>query len=273
MSGLLTLVVIYTYTMLQWQPDRSYEHVKLWNDVLEEHAKALQLELKHERDRKRQERMKSLQQEIANATSTNLTSTTHYLRGKDGVKQPPEQFDRFYSTFLLFWIGSTIARVYLRASIQQSTTSRSSIRERRLAREEQQRRFQQWVDRLNQQRRENGQPALSMESLQLVMREQLSGNDYDQLLQFHEEAASVATQAGASDEEIRRLPSRTLRADDDLLQSHDEERNHCPICLEAYEVGEDVRTIPCFHSFHAHCCDPWLRQKAICPVCKHPALA
>ena len=28
-------------------------------------------------------------------------------------------------------------------------------------------------------------------------------------------------------------------------------------------------TLPCFHSFHTSCCEQWLRQSAVCPVCKH----
>mmetsp|Transcript_34108 Transcript_34108/g.49944 ORF Transcript_34108/g.49944 Transcript_34108/m.49944 type:complete len:346 (-) Transcript_34108:9-1046(-) len=46
----------------------------------------------------------------------------------------------------------------------------------------------------------------------------------------------------------------------------------CAICLESYNVGEKVRTIPCFHTFHTKCIDPWLSTKAECPVCKYPAL-
>ena len=46
----------------------------------------------------------------------------------------------------------------------------------------------------------------------------------------------------------------------------------CPICLEPYRMGDQVRTVPCFHSFHTECIDPWLRQQAICPICKYTAL-
>ena len=77
---------------------------------------------------------------------------------------------------------------------------------------------------------------------------------------------------GATAAEIGRLPTRTVgetqQGDDDLLR----ENSTCPVCLERYAVGEVVRTIPCFHTFHSTCIDPWLAQRAECPVCKHSAI-
>ncbi|PXF48714.1 E3 ubiquitin-protein ligase SDIR1 [Gracilariopsis chorda] len=43
---------------------------------------------------------------------------------------------------------------------------------------------------------------------------------------------------------------------------------HCIICLEDFEHGMKIRTLPCFHRFMAECIDPWLQQQAKCPVCK-----
>jgi len=113
---------------------------------------------------------------------------------------------------------------------------------------------------------------------------------------------------GATEEEIGLYPSRILQSGDDLLLmsppeaeesgplsiagGHQQDaaagasqsgpvnrnininsnssRDQCVICLERFRVGDEIRTISCTHAFHRGCVDPWLRQKAICPICKHP---
>lgn len=45
----------------------------------------------------------------------------------------------------------------------------------------------------------------------------------------------------------------------------------CSVCLEVYGEGTRVTTLPCQHSFHADCIEPWLRLQGIsatCPLCK-----
>eukprot|EP00741_Cyanophora_paradoxa_P009861 tig00001668_g9552.t1 len=53
------------------------------------------------------------------------------------------------------------------------------------------------------------------------------------------------------------------------------EGNECPICMLAYEEGDQVRTLPCFHRFHADCVGTWLvggsAVKKTCPCARPPA--
>lgn len=45
------------------------------------------------------------------------------------------------------------------------------------------------------------------------------------------------------------------------------------ICMDVFEAGDDVRSLPCLHRFHVACVDRWLTQHAAtCPVCKMPIL-
>jgi hypothetical protein len=95
-------------------------------------------------------------------------------------------------------------------------------------------------------------------------------------MRFHEEA-TLAESMGATQAEIDRCPQRTI-ADysDDLLiapehSAEAESAHHCAICLDMYQMGDQVRTLPCFHAMHVHCIDPWLRHRAVWPVCKHAA--
>lgn len=68
-----------------------------------------------------------------------------------------------------------------------------------------------------------------------------------------------------SDITIRRTSSRNNITDDN-------NKRNCSICLAPYEVGDNVRTIPCLHYFHHQCIDPWLKSNSSCPVCKHSCL-
>lgn len=54
-----------------------------------------------------------------------------------------------------------------------------------------------------------------------------------------------------------------------MLRSAD--ASTCAICLTDFVVDESVRMMRCFHHFHPHCIDTWLRSKAECPICKFPA--
>ena len=41
----------------------------------------------------------------------------------------------------------------------------------------------------------------------------------------------------------------------------------CSICTEDFEVGQDVRVLPCNHQFHPACIDPWLLNvSGTCPL-------
>ncbi|RIA92471.1 hypothetical protein C1645_63809 [Glomus cerebriforme] len=43
----------------------------------------------------------------------------------------------------------------------------------------------------------------------------------------------------------------------------------CPICLDDFESGEELRLLPCQHRYHTLCIDPWLLDiSPLCPMCK-----
>lgn len=67
----------------------------------------------------------------------------------------------------------------------------------------------------------------------------------------------------ASAEAIQSLPVHTIRN-----LPEDPEAAKCMVCLCQYEMGEDVRTLPCFHRFHVSCVDEWLNRSVLCPLCK-----
>jgi hypothetical protein len=41
----------------------------------------------------------------------------------------------------------------------------------------------------------------------------------------------------------------------------------CSVCLGEYELGQELRTLPCAHHFHQPCLDEWLTKSTSCPLC------
>eukprot|EP00913_Durusdinium_trenchii_P013312 g12494.t2 len=72
---------------------------------------------------------------------------------------------------------------------------------------------------------------------------------YEELLQLAEELGSVP-HPRATPEMLGRLP---------LYRYNGAEKDtRCVICQEAYEIGEEVRKLPCSHTYHRACIDRWL---------------
>lgn len=52
----------------------------------------------------------------------------------------------------------------------------------------------------------------------------------------------------------------------DPFSSHDAQS--CSICLCDFEPGDERRTLPCNHAFHADCIKAWFQEALECPMCK-----
>lgn len=66
------------------------------------------------------------------------------------------------------------------------------------------------------------------------------------------------TAAGAAVTQVPHEPAHAADEDNSL---------GCSICTEDFERGQDVRVLPCNHSFHPACIDPWLLNvSGTCPL-------
>lgn len=71
----------------------------------------------------------------------------------------------------------------------------------------------------------------------------------------------------ANPRDVHALPTCVLDARQ--LESLPEEAKECTICMESFREGDELRTLPCLHRFHAGCVDRWFQEQAKCPICKH----
>ena len=65
---------------------------------------------------------------------------------------------------------------------------------------------------------------------------------------------------GASEEEIETIPT--------IKVVEGEAEGDCAICLEPFAAGDELRMLPCKHSFHQPCLDNWLKINGTCPYCR-----
>ncbi len=83
------------------------------------------------------------------------------------------------------------------------------------------------------------------------------------LVEISQNASEIEYGEGATLEDIEQLPVISFPAE--VIQE-----SSCPICLELYVDGDQLRLLPCKHYFHQACADPWFQRQKECPLCKHP---
>ena len=64
------------------------------------------------------------------------------------------------------------------------------------------------------------------------------------------------------DEIMNLLPSSVVN------EKKEGENNNCIICLNDFDIGENITSLPCLHVFHTDCIKHWLQSNNHCPICK-----
>jgi hypothetical protein len=80
--------------------------------------------------------------------------------------------------------------------------------------------------------------------------------------QDHTDIFDTAISKGLTGDSLNRIPKVRITDTSPEIVS-------CSVCLQDFQVGETVRSLPhCHHMFHLPCIDKWLRRHASCPLCR-----
>ncbi|KAL1566201.1 E3 ubiquitin-protein ligase sis3, variant 2 [Salvia divinorum] len=91
--------------------------------------------------------------------------------------------------------------------------------------------------------------------------QEMRGMGQDAAATYHPGLYMTPAQREAVEALIQELPKFRLKA-------VPTDCSECPICLEEFRVGNEVRGLPCAHNFHVECIDEWLRLNVKCPRCR-----
>lgn len=74
---------------------------------------------------------------------------------------------------------------------------------------------------------------------------------------------------GAATSLIQQLPTYIYRGQNgERSDASQATTPDCLVCRCGFEVGEEIKSLPCFHSYHSDCIDSWLCLNKVCPVCQ-----
>lgn len=72
---------------------------------------------------------------------------------------------------------------------------------------------------------------------------------------------------GLSGDSVEKIPKIKITSNNNADASG--ERHSCSVCLQDFQLGETVRSLPhCHHMFHLPCIDKWLTRHGSCPLCR-----
>lgn len=72
---------------------------------------------------------------------------------------------------------------------------------------------------------------------------------------------------GLPENSVEKIPKIRITSNNNVDDSG--EKVSCSVCLQDFQLGETVRSLPhCHHMFHLPCIDKWLLQHGSCPLCR-----
>ncbi|CAH2051397.1 unnamed protein product [Thlaspi arvense] len=74
---------------------------------------------------------------------------------------------------------------------------------------------------------------------------------------------------GLTGDIVEKIPKITITGNDNTDAGSENRDSSCSVCLQDFQLGETVRSLPhCHHMFHLPCIDNWLLRHGSCPMCR-----
>jgi len=67
-------------------------------------------------------------------------------------------------------------------------------------------------------------------------------------------------------DKLSQLPSHKFSRP--IVKCSKDDKTNCTVCLCDYEEGEELLSLPCFHSYHSVCIKNWMNKQDFCPICR-----
>lgn len=155
--------------------------------------------------------------------------------------------------------ASTEADAVIAARLQAEENARQEREQQRLIRRVQRRRSPPQTIQLPENLRIF--PGNRIRSGDLQHRQDnFTPNDYERLLELDGEERHPKL----NNEQIDAFPTETFVP----RPNQSEQDTTCSVCWDKYQARNILRRLPCLHTFHRDCIDPWLKMKSQCPICR-----
>lgn len=125
--------------------------------------------------------------------------------------------------------------------------------------EETQRAVMLTLRRINRDRERRGETPVTLDAYQALRMALLQDRTLLRGLAGHRVPPPAR---GATPEQLETCQQLTIAEEDDY-------EGDCCICLAPFQTNDQIRILPCSHSYHRGCIDHWFQQSRLCPICKH----
>ncbi|XP_015698551.1 E3 ubiquitin-protein ligase SIRP1 [Oryza brachyantha] len=94
--------------------------------------------------------------------------------------------------------------------------------------------------------------------------------DEDEEIDVLAPAPQISSEAAASYRQAGLFPTSS-KAIQGLreVSAADAKKDECATCLQDFLADDELRMMPCSHTFHQRCIFDWIRLNCICPLCRH----